>query len=690
MRNRLALAIVAITVVCVVADTAITAASGSLLSEVTWAVHGWPLATAASLGFSVMGALILVRHPRHRMGWLLVVVGLSSIAQAAQAYSYWILDHGGPGPASAGHVAGWVSVLITGPLASSAVTFVFLLAPDGHLPSRRWWWAAGTTLTGIVLNTGAQLSVSPTEFDLSDDTAQRGPVASTLFTLGLLLMLVGLIAAAVSLAIRLRRAHGQLRQQLLWIASAAACMAGGFVFLAVMGVVQGEQTVLGATPLYTAYLAFPIATAVAVLRHGLFDIELIVNRALVVALATAVVAVGYVAVVVALGSAVGAGGFWPSLVATAVVAMAFQPLRRGIVRVADRLAYGAAAVPYEALADLSRRLGDSPDPAVLLPAVADAAGTAVGARRATVRLHVPDGADEVAAWPAAAPHDEMPTIDFAVTHQGEVLGAVEVAMPPGRTLRTWEHLLVQDLADQAATAFSGARLTAELAQRVRQLDTSTLELAASRRRLISAGDAERSRLEQSIARQVLPHLQPLPARLEHLARDPSDTLDGAHLTPLITSAVTALEELREITRGVFPAQLARSGLEPALSSLLGRTHLGRLTTDPSISGRRHAPRVEAAAYFCVAELLHHLEPPIHVMLAAPHDELRISITGGAEGTLPIDALNDRIEAVDGSVAVHSALGTTAVELLVPTAEEEPTADDHTAASRPGPNADLVT
>ena len=82
-----------------------------------------------------------------------------------------------------------------------------------------------------------------------------------------------------------------------------------------------------------------------------------------------------------------------------MVALAFQPLRRRVVRVADRLAFGAAAAPYEALADFSRRLGDSPDPSDLLPAVAEAAAHAVNARRVIVVLHVEAGPDRVATWP---------------------------------------------------------------------------------------------------------------------------------------------------------------------------------------------------------------------------------------------------------------------------------------------------
>src|SRR4029453_946334 len=82
-----------------------------------------------------------------------------------------------------------------------------------------------------------------------------------------------------------------------------------------------------------------------------------------------------------------------------VVAMAFQPVRRRVVTIADRLAFGAAAAPYEALADYSRRLGDSPHPSAVLSTVADAAANAVNASRASVVLHVYAGPDRQAVWP---------------------------------------------------------------------------------------------------------------------------------------------------------------------------------------------------------------------------------------------------------------------------------------------------
>ena len=177
-------------------------------------------------------------------------------------------------------------------------------------------------------------------------------------------------------------------------------------------------------------------------------------------------------VVVVVGVAVGGstGGFWPSLLATAVVAMAFQPLRRRVVRIADRLAFGAAAAPYEALADFSRRLGESPDPAALLPAVAEAAGRAVNARRVDrlaprrgrVRTCQRDLAAVSGRRPGAAAGVAVPVVD-----RGERLGSITVVMPPGhdRCVPRDQRLLA-DLADQAGLAFRNARLTAELSGQV--------------------------------------------------------------------------------------------------------------------------------------------------------------------------------------------------------------------------------
>jgi len=163
-----------------------------------------------------------------------------------------------------------------------------------------------------------------------------------------------------------------------------------------------------------------VSVGIAILWYRLYDIDIILSRAIVLAVLAVFVTVGYIGVVVAIGSVLAAAGtamsgvFWPSLVATALVAAAFQPVRRHVLHLADRLVYGEQAAPYEALADLSRRLADSPSPEQLPARVAEAAGRAVGAARTRVRLGTPDNdqsAGLIADWPTDPPAGDLPTAD---------------------------------------------------------------------------------------------------------------------------------------------------------------------------------------------------------------------------------------------------------------------------------------
>jgi signal transduction histidine kinase len=673
VRVAVARAVLGLTVLAAVLDTLFTAAYRPLLSEATWADHGWPLAPLAGVGSALMGAVIVSRHPRHLLGWLLSVSSLLSVTLAAEAYSVWVLDGNGPGTPYGAHVAAWASPLLGWP-AFTALIFVFLLSPDGRLPSPRWRWAAWVTVTGLCLHTLGTLSLHPGDFEVGQRSGDRS-VSEPLLAVGVVLVAAGLVASAVSIAWRLRTAEDDLRRQLLWVASSAAFLAFGVVVILVVPMVQGEEgTWLAALPLKLAQLAVPLCVAVAVLRHRLVQIDLIVNRALVLALATSLVAVGYVVVVVVVGAAVGQGttGFWPSLLATALVALAFQPIRRAVVRVADRLSFGAAAAPYEALADFSRRVGDSPDPSDLLPAVAEAAGQAVGAGRVVVLLLVDSGPDQSAVWtPTDNGRPLTAGTELGVVDRGERLGSITVERPAGRPLRAREHRLLADLSDQAGLAFRSARLTAELSGQVERLGRRTDELAESRRRLITAADAERSRLERAIAREVLLHLHPLPDRLRQLssARPAAERrVDPSSLEPLVESLNTSLEALREITRGVFPAQLVRSGLPMTLTSLLARTGgAGRLVVEDLASGRRFDPRVEAAAYFCVVEAVHDLGGPVLVVLDARADQLQLSVSGIDRGSLPVDEMRDRVEAAGGSVSIAEDSGRAVIEVRAPAA-----------------------
>ena len=359
-----------------------------------------------------------------------------------------------------------------------------------------------------------------------------------------------------------------------------------------------------------------VAVGVSILKYRLYDIDVILSRAIVLGVLAVFVTIGYIGVVVAIGaalSAVGAPGstlYWPSLVATALVATAFQPLRRHVLQVADQFVYGSRAVPYEALATLSRRLADNPSAETLPARVAEATGRAVGAARTLVQLRRPGDQSVllVASWPADTPTETVSTLALPVLDMGEQIGSIEVTMAPGRALRTFERRLLQDVAAQAGVAFRNALLEAELAVRVAQTQHRSAELTASRRRLVGVEDEARERL----AAAITPRRRPAPdsGRIgdPSLPCTPTRTPDDAepHRRPrsdldrLIAETEQALEELRTVCRGVFPALLERRGLVPALATQLDATHPLAAATGGGIG--RSTPRraAEAAGYlFCI-------------------------------------------------------------------------------------------
>jgi hypothetical protein len=655
VRARPVWVLAALSAVCALGDTVVVAGFQPLLSERSIALHGWPLVPAASLGSAIMGAIIVSRYPRQPIGWLLAVIGTTtSVSILCEAYSIWSTEEGGPGSEGLGQLAGLVAALLGGPLALAGLAVMFLLAPDGHVLSRRWRWAVAAPVVGLAL---FWIGVANTPLDdLAGRAEPENATATVAFfsTTGVLIITGALVTAVVAMVLRLRRATGETRQQLRWVLASAVFVALGLSALIVaQGLNGGRQTWASAVPLQVSFLLLPICLAVAVLRYRLYDVELIINRAIVLGLATLFVAVGYIALVVGVGALLGGQveHYWPSVVATAVIAIAFQPLRRSVVRFADRLAYGARAAPYDALSDFSRRLGESPAPEALLPAVAEAVGRAVSAHEVRVMLDVEHGSPPTAVWAPegveAVAVDEEALVMVPIADRAGRLGELSVRLRPGRSARPQEVALVADIAEQAALAFRNNRLQAELAAHVAQLDERTDQLEASRRRLFEAGDAERRRLEAAIARDVMPSLHSLTTALDEARQgDPSSDRVG----PLVDQATGALDALRDLTRGIFPTMLTRTGLGPALSSYLGR--LGRpdaLVVAESVAGRRFAARTEAAAYFCCTAAVPDRTGTAQVSLAVSEDTLAIEIAGAAHTDADLAAMVDRVEALGGSL-----------------------------------------
>jgi hypothetical protein len=670
---RLAWTMFATTLALLVAQAYFVIASDTPLSTGDQGLNAFPVVTVGTALGALVGAVVASRHPRNRVGWLFCVGQLgTAVGLLADGFSVAVGLHGYPGPHWLLEPAVVVSVSMGAVWPLTFVSAIFLVVPDGRLPSRRWRPVAWALPVPVAVQLVVIAAFAATH-DLHVDEDESGiawyyvvPLEATW-----LLLAVTLAATTTSLILRLRRSQGVLRQQLRWLATAATALVIGTVCELLASSSSGAWYWVLDVPLYVAYVSLPVAAGVAVLRYRLYDIDVVISRAALLALLLAFVTSGYVVAVVGIGALLGdrvSQSFTASLLVTAVVALAFQPLRLWAVRLADRAAYGRRAAPYVALAELSRRLGESPDPATLLPTVAEAAAHAVGASRATAVLHVDTGPNRIATYPATADSaaGQTTVAEVPVTDREERLGTIAVEMPAGRALRGRDTALLLELANQSAIAFRNARLSAELAGRVEQLRLSTIDLVESRRRLITAGDVERRRLERAIARAVVPHLEPLPVALARLACDWHKE-GGVRLEPLVAESAAALEALREITRGVFPAQLVRGGLIPALSSFLGRTgSLGQLAVDPS-ADRRFEPRVEAAAYFCVAEAARGLPAPIEVDLAAPGGTLVLQVRGRQQGAFAMSQIRDRVEAAGGTVRHEMLGGRTVIDVRLPAA-----------------------
>jgi signal transduction histidine kinase len=617
----------------------------------------FPLVPIGALLGAGVGALIISRDPRNRVGWLLCLGQLgNAIGLTAGTYATLVLE-GQPKGTTASAIAAYVAVVFDTTYVMTFLALLFMIAPDGRLPSPRWRYAPVVPVVAFVLYAAVVALVPADTF--GGAAWEPNPVIIVLLITSGVAVVVAVLLGATALVLRLRRARGDELLQLRWIATSAAVFAVVFFVYAVVDYFLEPVPWPIRVALYLAYIGVSIGVGVAILKYRLYDIDIILNRAIVLGILVIFTTIGYIAVVVAIGllpGQVGGGGIWPSLIATTLVAILFQPLRRHVLRLADRLVYGDRAEPYEALADLSRRLADSPTPDELTHRVAEAAGTAVGAAHIRVELGALD-TDPVAApacWPQrdVPPHPVAATTLLPVLDGGEQVGAITVLMPPGQSLRQRDQDLLTHFAEQAGLAFRNALLQADQAANIRELEERSADLAESRRRLLLVEDEERARLAQDIQARVVPHLT-LTVTCLRPPPDPGDPALPALLDRLITHVETALDELRTVVHGLFPALLQRRGLAPALVSHLETTHPRAVLDIDGIDGRLDYP-IEAASYlFCVQVIPP--DQPCHIRITADADRLRITITWNAD---PRHAPHpdwqraiDRVEAANGTVTI---------------------------------------
>jgi hypothetical protein len=359
--SRTAWILCAVTGTLVLAQAALLVAAGVPLLSLQANDDGFPLIPVAIMVGAVVGAAIVARHPRHRVGWLLCLGQVGSAAGlAAHALALAVLTGTPDLPVDVAQVSLWLAHLFGASYALALLGLLLALVPDGALLSRRWLPVSVLLLGGLALTAVGLLLVPPRLLRTDGSSGAVSPLATAVELTGQIAISLGLAGAAVSLIVRRRRSSGIQRQQLRWIGAAATGLTVALVVLVTDNIVRGGGTAPWylSDLFYLGYLAVPAATGLAVLRHRLYDIDAILGRTVWLVVLAVFVTSGYVAAVVAIGTLVGgsAHALWPSLAAYVVVALAFQPLRRRVDRIADRVAYGRRAGPYESLAALSRQL----------------------------------------------------------------------------------------------------------------------------------------------------------------------------------------------------------------------------------------------------------------------------------------------------------------------------------------------
>jgi hypothetical protein len=288
---------------------------------------------------ATVGAVLASRRPRHPVGWLLLVLGLSLAAGGVvPAYvAYGLLARPGALPAAGGMARCWPVTVV---VAQTALSFVLLLTPTGSLPSPRWrWWARVTAAAAAILVVGLGVASGPL-----DPRSQLVGGPFELRGLGGVLLVVNQLALAVtnlvvlvgagSLVVRFRRARGVERQQLRWVALAATLVVVGAV-VALSGVAVGATAVV-TWALSTCLATLPMAIGAAILRYRLYDLDRIISRTLAYALLTLLLGLGYAAVVLGLGLLLPDDSSLAVAAATLAVAALFQPARRRIQQAVDR------------------------------------------------------------------------------------------------------------------------------------------------------------------------------------------------------------------------------------------------------------------------------------------------------------------------------------------------------------------
>ena len=581
--------------------------------------------------FAILGPLVLTRHPRHLVGWIMAITALFSgivvLNVGLRAYGEEVL-----GPARAGWLPlmQWLDLWVWIPTNVLPFAFLILLFPDGRLPSPRWRpvaWAAGVgmvaTMLGSALNPVARMDAEdqlrPNPFGIQG----AGPAMDVLLNAGGLLLLIAFVGSIVALVLRFRRSSGIDRQQLKWLAYATVLLVVSIVLSAVVyAAVPQDNLGAQASILLTslALLGIPLAASVAILRYRLYDIDLIIYRTVLYGLLTASVIVLYVALVMLMGLLFQTQTGWAgALVATGIVAVLFQPLRERLQKAVSRLLYGERDEPYAVLTRLSRRLRATLEPEQALQTIVDTVAQALKLPFVAIALAEATGFRIVGEFgrPSGEP------LILPMVYQGDTVGRLMVSWRgPNEPFGRSEVDLLEDIAQQAGAAAHTVRLTRDLQR--------------SRERLVTAREEERRRLRRELHDGLGPELASLSLKLgaaRNLIPRAPDRADAV-LAELTAQVQGTLAGIRRLAYDLRPPALDELGLVPAVRESASSQAEGgpRVVVEAPDSLPDLPAAVEVAAYRIATEAVTNVARHAN----ADHVVVRFDLTDALELTIQDD------------------------------------------------------
>ncbi|WP_433435894.1 histidine kinase [Nonomuraea sp. CA-141351] len=529
-----------------------------------------------ALAFGLPGAYLVGQRRAGGIGLLMLAIGAAqAIGLATGAYGLLGIHDPALGLPLADQVM-WFSNWIWAPAYLAVPTLFMLLFPDGRLPSRRWWPALVLSLAAITASTLGWALQPVGQMDVPGlfppGYAGVEPVGASLAVpaqlAGLALGGVAVVAAVAALTHRHRAASGAVRRQVQWV------LAAGIVTVVMLGVSLANPPG-GMALLSLAPIPLPVAVTVAVVRHRLWDVDLLLARTLALGALTGVLLAAYAGAVLLLG------GLFDGLspVAVAVVAALAQPVHGWLRARANQLVFGDRDDPVALLRHLGARLSGAGTPDVLLDQVAESVAHALGARYVAVEE---DGA-VIASWgEAAAAAARVP-----LEHRRERIGTLVVAEP----LRRRDRAVLAELAPHVAVTVRAHRLAADLER--------------SRQRLLAAREEERARLMQELHDGVGPTLAALAFQADRGRRLVAGAPEAERLLEELSARIRGtVVDIRAIVQDLRPPPLDDLGLAGALNAL-AKGFAGNLAVEVDASPELpHLPAaVELAAYRIAAEAL---------------------------------------------------------------------------------------